>query len=155
MSMFTTQVLHGYLSYYVMQPKEKASTSEANKSLVYPVSISGYVNCLINKKYVPFKVSAYREMAKYIMSNFPEEYTKDGKPTKRYQVICQCHYNIVWSKRSQKHVVFGVIDYIYPVTNSLVDIANLTGVDKTTEESIDYSNLEEKDLGESDEDWEV
>lgn len=154
MSMFTTQVLHGYLSYYVMKPK-KASTSEANKSMVYPVSISGYVNCLISRKYVPFRVSAYREMAKYIMANFPEEYTKDGKPTKRYQVICQCHYNVAWSKRSQKHVVFGVIDYIYPVTNSLVDIANLTGVDKTTEESIDYSNLEEKDLGESDEDWEV
>jgi hypothetical protein len=32
---------------------------------------------------------------------------------------------------------------------------NLTGKDKTTEESNDYSNIEEIDLGKSDEDWEV
>jgi hypothetical protein len=66
-----------------------------------------------------------------------------------------CHYSWAKSKTKQAYILFGVIDYIYPVTNSLVDIVNLTGKDKTTEESNDYSNIEEIDLGKSDEDWEV
>ena len=160
MSMMASQILQGYLTYWDNKlPKSCTNTSEGllkgmRKGNLFS-HINGSISVLIDGKYWDFPVHAYNEMAEYIKDNFPMEYNQRNLPTKRYQVIVQCHYKSGFSYKNKTRVLYGVIDFCHPVTNSLVDIANLTGVDKTTEEDIDYSNTKEIDLGPSDNDWDV
>lgn len=158
MAMLAVQVLQGYFSYYdndLSRLSEKIEGKGKKVSLVTD-HINGSISVLLQGgHYWNFPVHAYNEMARYIKRNFPMEYSKDNKPMKRYQVLIACHYAWTRSKTRQVDILYGVIDHITPVTNSLIDIVNLTGKDKTTEESYDYSNLEEINLGKSDEDWEV
>jgi hypothetical protein len=153
--MLAQQTLQGYLSYYDNVINGEQYEGKGKKVCFVKEHINGVISCLVKGKYFNFPVHAYNEVAHFIKQNFPMEYDKNNFPTRRYQVNVACHYSWAKSKTKQAYILFGVIDYIYPVTNSLVDIVNLTGKDKTTEESNDYSNIEEIDLGKSDEDWEV